>query len=92
MKSAGASGGLRVVALRTRLLIENRALERRHDLLGERDHATATKVWLDGPLEHTWLADLMLRVSEANQLGLLGFGGDRGSYHAGRGKRRCVGH
>lgn len=44
-------------------------------------YVAATKVWLDGPLDHTWLADLTLRVSEANQIGLLGFGGDLGGYH-----------
>jgi hypothetical protein len=44
-------------------------------------YLAATKVWLDGPLDHTWLVDLTLRESEANQLGLLGFGGDLGGYH-----------
>jgi hypothetical protein len=44
-------------------------------------YLSATKVWLDGPLDHTWLVDLTLRESEANQLGLLGFGGDLGGYH-----------
>lgn len=44
-------------------------------------YLAATKVWLDGPLDHTWLADVTLRASEANQLGLLGFGGNRGGYH-----------
>lgn len=44
-------------------------------------YLAATKVWLDGPLDHTWLVDLTLRASEANQLGLLGFGGDLGRYH-----------
>ncbi len=44
-------------------------------------YLAATKVWLDGPLDHTWLADLTLRVSEANQLGILGFGGNLGGYH-----------
>jgi hypothetical protein len=32
-------------------------------------------------LDHTWLANLTLRVSAANQMGLLGFGGPRGNYH-----------
>src|SRR5690348_12868206 len=45
-------------------------------------YLAATKVWLDGAFGHTWLADLTLRASEANQLGLLGFGGDLGGYHA----------
>ena len=44
-------------------------------------YLAATKVWLDGPLDHTWLADVTLRASEANQLGLLGFGGNLGGYH-----------
>ncbi len=44
-------------------------------------YVAATKVWLDGPLGHSWLADATLRASEANQLGILGFGGDRGAYH-----------
>jgi DUF3034 family protein len=44
-------------------------------------YAAATKIWLAGPLGRTWLADLTLRATAANQLGLLGFGGDRGNYH-----------
>jgi hypothetical protein len=44
-------------------------------------YAAATKVWLAGPLGRSWLADLTLRATEANQLGLLGFGGDLGGYH-----------
>jgi hypothetical protein len=44
-------------------------------------YAAATKVWLAGPFGRTWIADLTLRETEANQLGLLGFGGDRGGYH-----------
>jgi Protein of unknown function (DUF3034) len=44
-------------------------------------YLAATKVWLAGPLGRTWLMDVTFRESEANQLGLLGFGGDRGGYH-----------
>jgi hypothetical protein len=44
-------------------------------------YLAATKLWLDGPLDLSWLADLTLRASDANQLGILGFGGDRGDYH-----------
>ncbi|HEY4974293.1 MAG TPA: DUF3034 family protein [Steroidobacteraceae bacterium] len=44
-------------------------------------YLAATKLWLDGPLGRSWLADLTLRASDANQLGILGFGGDRGGYH-----------
>ena len=44
-------------------------------------YLAATKIWVNGPFDHTWLADLTLRESEANQIGILGFGGDRGGYH-----------
>lgn len=44
-------------------------------------YLAATKLWLDGPLGHSWIADITLRYSEANQMGLLGFGGDLGTYH-----------
>jgi hypothetical protein len=44
-------------------------------------YLSGTKIWLDGPFDHTWLADVTLRASEANQIGLLGFGGDLGGYH-----------
>jgi hypothetical protein len=56
-------------------------------LLGARHGAgtdiylAATKLWLAGLLGRTWLADLTLRETDANQLGLLGYGGDRGGYH-----------
>jgi hypothetical protein len=52
-------------------------------LLGARDDAdldfylAATKVWLAGPFSRTWLANVTLRATRANQLGILGFGGDR---------------
>jgi len=38
---------------------------------------SATKVYLAGPLAHTWLVDVTLRATKANQFGILGFGGDR---------------
>jgi hypothetical protein len=57
-----------------------RALGARH-ADGTDWYAAATKLWLAGPFGRTWLADLTLRATEANQLGLLGFGGDRGGYH-----------
>jgi hypothetical protein len=41
----------------------------------------ATKILVDGPFDHTWLADLTLRASAANPIGILGFGEDRGGYH-----------
>lgn len=44
-------------------------------------YLAGTKLWLDGPFGHSWVADLTLRYSEANQLGLLGFGGNQGTYH-----------
>jgi Protein of unknown function (DUF3034) len=44
-------------------------------------YLAATKVWLAGPLGRSWIADLTLRATEANQMGLLGFGGDLGGYH-----------
>ncbi len=43
-------------------------------------YLAATKVWLAGPFGRTWLADVTLRATEANQMGLLGFGGDQGGY------------
>ncbi len=52
-------------------------------LLGARDDAdsdlyvAATKVWLAGPFSRTWLANATLRATRGNQLGILGFGGDR---------------
>lgn len=44
-------------------------------------YLAATKLWLDGPFGRNWLADLTLRESNANQLGILGFGGPNGNYH-----------
>jgi hypothetical protein len=44
-------------------------------------YVAATKVWLAGPFGRSWLTDLTLRATEANQMGLLGFGGDQGNYH-----------
>jgi len=44
-------------------------------------YLAATKLWLAGPLGRSWIADLTLRETEANQFGILGFGGDRGGYH-----------
>jgi Protein of unknown function (DUF3034) len=44
-------------------------------------YLAATKVWLDGPFGRSWLADITLRESNANQLGILGFGGPAGNYH-----------
>lgn len=43
-------------------------------------YLAATKLMLAGPLGRTWLASATLRRTQANQLGLLGFGGDRGGY------------
>jgi hypothetical protein len=44
-------------------------------------YLAATKVWLDGPFGRSWLADVTVRESNANQLGILGFGGPDGNYH-----------
>lgn len=38
---------------------------------------SATKVYLAGPFAHTWLVDVTMRATKANQFGILGFGGDR---------------
>lgn len=42
-------------------------------------YLAATKLWLAGPFGRTWLANLALRSTRANQFGLLGFGGEGGS-------------
>ena len=57
-----------------------RALGARH-ASGLDVYLAATKLWLAGPFGHTWIADVTLRYSEANQMGLLGFGGNLGTYH-----------
>lgn len=57
-----------------------RALGARH-AQGIDFYVAATKVWLAGPFGRSWIADLTLRETEANQLGILGFGGDLGGYH-----------
>ena len=41
-------------------------------------YISAARAWIDGPGHRTFLLNLNLRNSEANQLGLLGFGGDQG--------------
>jgi hypothetical protein len=41
-------------------------------------YVAATKVFLTGAFDRTVLLNLTLRSTEANQIGLLGFGGDRG--------------
>lgn len=40
-------------------------------------YLAATKVYLVGPFARTWLVNATLRATRANQLGILGFGGDR---------------
>ncbi len=53
------------------------------DALGARNsHGTdyylaATKAWLDGPFHRNFVVNTIVRYSKANQLGLLGFGGDK---------------
>ena len=39
-------------------------------------YVSAAKAWLDGPFNRTWLANVTVRATKANQTGLLGFGGD----------------
>lgn len=39
-------------------------------------YVSAAKAWLAGPFDRTWVANYTLRATKANQLGLLGFGGD----------------
>ena len=39
-------------------------------------YVSAAKAWLDGPFHRTWVANVTARNTRANQLGLLGFGGD----------------
>jgi hypothetical protein len=53
-------------------------------LAGARDddgfdfHVSATRLWLNGIHGYPILANVTVRATKANQLGLLGFGGDRG--------------
>lgn len=44
-------------------------------------YVSAGKAWLNGPFARTWLANMTLRATKANQTGLLGFGGDQGDSH-----------
>jgi len=52
-------------------------------LLGAREdsdtdfYVAATKVYLAGPFSRTWLLNATVRATRGNQMGLLGFGGDR---------------
>jgi hypothetical protein len=41
-------------------------------------YLAATKVWLAGPFGRSWIGNVTLRSSQANQMGILGFGGDQG--------------
>lgn len=41
-------------------------------------YVSATKLWIDGPLGRSLLLNATLRGTRANQMGLLGFGGDLG--------------
>jgi hypothetical protein len=40
-------------------------------------YLAATKVYLAGPFSRTWLLNVTVRSTRANQFGILGFGGDR---------------
>lgn len=44
-------------------------------------YLSAAKAWLNGPFARTWLANVTVRATRANQAGLLGFGGDQGDSH-----------
>jgi hypothetical protein len=44
-------------------------------------YITASKVWLDGIANRTVLLNANIRLSKANQIGLLGFGGDEDNDH-----------
>ncbi|HTE40806.1 MAG TPA: DUF3034 family protein [Steroidobacteraceae bacterium] len=63
---------------------ENRDYDLVPKLLGARDassvdyYVAATKVFIDGIAGRMLLVNATLRATEANQLGLLGFGGDEG--------------
>jgi len=48
------------------------------DTTGTDFYVSAARVWLDGLVDRTVLLNANLRNTEANQLGLLGFGGDEG--------------
>jgi hypothetical protein len=39
-------------------------------------YLAASRAWLDGPFHRTWVASLTARATQANQIGILGFGGD----------------
>lgn len=45
-------------------------------------YLSATKIFLAGPLSRTWLADVTVRATRANQFGILGFGGDRSNSYS----------
>jgi hypothetical protein len=53
-----------------------RLIGARHDD-GADFYLAATKVFLAGPFGRTWLLDVTVRETRANQFGILGFGGDR---------------
>ncbi|MDP2228458.1 MAG: DUF3034 family protein [Moraxellaceae bacterium] len=44
-------------------------------------YVAASKLWLNGPLGRSLFANLTLRATRANQLGILGFGGDKNDRH-----------
>ena len=51
-----------------------------HHASGAELYVAATKIVLAGPFSRTWLLNATARLSNANQFGLLGFGGSRGNY------------
>lgn len=44
-------------------------------------YLAVSRAWLAGPFDRTWLANVTVRATRANQTGLLGFGGDGSDSH-----------
>lgn len=44
-------------------------------------YLAVSRAWLAGPFDRTWLANVTVRATRANQTGLLGFGGDQSDSH-----------
>ena len=57
--------------------LNSKDLNSASDSSGYDFYVAATKVWIDGPFHRSMVVNTTLRYSNANQLGLLGFGGDK---------------
>lgn len=44
-------------------------------------YLAVSRAWLAGPFDRTWLVNATVRATRANQIGLLGFGGDKSDSH-----------